>query len=130
MTNHNADNAAKTRTIKFRGMRIDNNEWVYGNLLLSEPLAGGRIQNAEIHRPFAFDVSTTVFEVIPETVGQLRYTSPKGVEYYDDDVYYHAGHGDETVSDLCELQMALMTGNTEDIGDIKYNIHQHPTHNG
>lgn len=35
MTNHNADNAAKSRTIKFRGMRKDNNEWVYGDLVHS-----------------------------------------------------------------------------------------------
>lgn len=113
------------RTIKFRGMRKDNNEWVYGDLVHRALTAFHYVSEIGIKPIDCYPI-----EVIPETVGQLRYTSPKGVEYYDGDVYYHAGHGNETVSDLCELQMALMTGNTEDIGDIKYNIHQHPTHNG
>lgn len=30
MTNHNADNAAKTNRYKFRGQDIDTNQWHYG----------------------------------------------------------------------------------------------------
>lgn len=56
-------------------------------------------------------------------VCQLRYTSPNGTEYYDGDIYYHAGYGEETVSDICELQAALLHGNTEDICHIIGNIH-------
>lgn len=55
--------------------------------------------------------------------GQLRHTNKHG-EYYDGDVYYHAGYGNETVSEFCELQMSIMTGNSDDIERILGNIHQ------
>ena len=126
-------------------MRKDNNEWVVGNLLLSEPLAGGRIQNAEIHRPFAFDVSTTVFEVIPETVGQL--CQYEGKEYWEGDY-----DKDGNMLYFCQRcqgwQFAQIDVPTKDVifchncdGNFDFqehindfipisNIHQHPTHNG
>ena len=62
----------------------------------------------------------------PIEVMQLQYTSPKGVEYYDGDIYYHAGYGKETVSPLCELQMALISGNADDIGEVIGNIYSNP----
>jgi len=65
------------------------------------------------------------YYVKPETVGQLRY-SQYDTEYYDGDVYYHAGYGNETVSDVCEIQMALISGTSDDIGHILGNIHDNP----
>ena len=105
--------------ISYRGKRVDNGEWAEGSyyyasmskrhFIVREKWAG----NAEFIR------------VIPETVGQLRYQNRYG-SYFDGDVYYHAGYGLETVSDLCELQDALMHGNSDDICDIKGNIHDNP----
>ena len=69
--------------------------------------------------------SADFYEVIPETVGQLRYEKD-GVEYYDGDVYYHAGHGNEQVSDICNLQFALYVGESQKIEHIIGNIHDNP----
>ena len=106
------------REILFRGMHIG--EWVYGYYLL----------DSENHRIFEygkrsigkFGIYSGII-VDPETVGQLRYTNSNGVKYFDGDIYYHAGYGLEVVSDLCELQLALISGNSYDIGDIKGNVH-------
>jgi len=128
------------REILFRGKRVDDGEWVEGMLayFFDNP------KNAMIMPSCYFgtrdfgeedDNGNPVIEddcalggfirVCPETVGQLRHK--KGdVKYFDGDIYYHAGYGLETVSDLCELQMALITGNESDIGEIKGNIHDNP----
>jgi len=110
------------RTIKFRGKRTDTEEWVYGYYYKNDEDDLHRITKSTIIMQYGYIV-------IPETVGQLRYTSPKGVEYYDGDIYYHAGHGEEVVSDMCELQMSIMTGNSYDIGEIISNIHTKKNNN-
>ena len=108
------------REIKFRGKRVDTGEWVYGDI------TGGNT----IHiQPPMVDGNGNYewwgYEVTPETVGQLRHEKD-GIEYYDGDVYYHAGYGLENVSDICELQFALYSGNCDDIGNIIGNIHDYP----
>lgn len=103
---------------QFRGKTIQGKVWVYGSLLADW---GGTCQIWEIDN----DGSTHNYIVDPKTVGQMRWRNENG-KYYDGDVYYHAGYGDEIVSPMCELQIAVMHGNADDIGKIKGNIHDNP----
>ena len=99
----------------FRGQKVDAKEWVYGYYMFHETKNKHVILTKE----------SKFIEVIPETVGQLRHKNKHG-RYFDGDIYYHAGFGLETVSDLCEIQDSLLHGNEEDICEIKGNIHENP----
>lgn len=66
------------REIKFRGKRIDNSEWVYGNIQVPKP---------PFDRWFMWDEEHRQCEVIPETVGQFTGLLDKnGKEIYEGDI--------------------------------------------
>ena len=114
------------REILFRGFvecKYSKQKWHKGFLVESEGksfIFSGKREHEDNYR-----VTWKLTEVIPETVGQLRHENKHG-KYFDGDVYYHAGYGNEVVSEYCELQESMFNGTSDDIERIIGNIHDNP----
>lgn len=114
------------RTIKFRGKRLDNGEWVHGDL---QHRAGGQCAIV-VPEPDGNGVwGYAAHFVDPATVGQFTGLQDKhGREIYEGDVVYIAGWGNtEMIFPFTDLYDSLAhTEYGSDIENVIGNIHDHP----
>ena len=93
------------KEIKFRGQRIDNNEWIYG-YYVKDPRGGNRIYC----KPFDDSTMGTYYFVKHETVCQLL-CEKNGVEIYTGDIL----RGKQTFENSTEYPLVYVEWNDEQL---------------
>ena len=94
------------RTIKFRGKRIDNGEWVYGDLLHRWWLQGEEFTDTAIRYKIG-ELYSHPIPVDPVTIGQFIHNNGK-FSYYEGDIVAYS-----------ETYQNLKLDNYEFVGVIK-----------
>lgn len=102
------------REIEFKGIRIDNGDWVYGNLIkesddcyistddIGIELDDGYWANSYGYPPSSSDFHiTNIYEVIPETVCQWTGLLDKqGVKIFEGDIFRYYKHDGYLLDDF------------------------------
>jgi uncharacterized phage protein (TIGR01671 family) len=108
------------RTIKFRGQRVDNGEWVYGYLFYTSYSSADKFGLKPCIQVCDFDkmIYTASFEIIPETVGQFTGKKDRcNVDIYEGDVV--------RINDFVNsngIQNGWVSNRVQEIKGIKYGI--------
>ena len=123
--------------ILFRGKRVDNGEWVEGNLFIPD------IEDTPTQICIGTNVIRITYDVIPETIGQYTgLTDKNGTKIFEDDIVKVTDDNGETnlcscgIGDVCFYDGSWYIGGEVndglyDVKNIYYievigNIHDNP----